>query len=100
MTRKIEVNTGTLKSDVDSINSELGSLRREIHNLRDVTSALGMTWEGDAKNAFMAAISDDIEKLEQLVDEVEKYTGRTSDARIEYDGCENSVAQIIAGIKV
>lgn len=96
----IEINTGTLKTDIDGFNGELKAIRQEIANLRDVAAALGSTWDGDAKNAFMTELSEDIGKLERLVSEMEKYTVKTDDARAAYDSCENTVAQIIAGMKV
>lgn len=96
----IEVNTGTLRNDVSEIQGELQSLRRQVTALRNAASALGSTWEGNAKTAFMEALTDDINRLETLISAIEKFTNKTSDARTEYDRCENSVSQIIASIKV
>lgn len=100
MSTVIEVNTGTLRTDIGSIQGEIGALKREISALRDVAFSLGNTWEGDAKNAFMSALSEDIGRLERLVTDMEKHTDRTSGARVSYDECENKVAGIISGIKV
>ncbi len=100
MAATIEVNTGTLRTDIDSINSELKILRQDIVSLRNVAASLGNTWSGRAKDAFMVALNDDIGELERLVSELEKYTTRTNDVRAEYDSCENTVAQIISSIRV
>lgn len=100
MAMGIEVNTGTLKTDIGSIQGELGALKREISDLRDVAASLGNSWEGDAKNAFMSALSEDIGRLEQLVTDMEKHTDRTSAVRVSYEDCESTVAAVISGIKV
>lgn len=96
----IEVNTGTLKIDINDLQGEIGALRHEIQRLREEAASLGNTWEGEAKAAFMGALADDIGKLEMLIADIEKYTRQTDNARNEYEKCENSVAQLISAIRV
>lgn len=96
----IEVNTDTLKRDVATIESEIRALRRASEKLRDTSTQLGALWEGTAKTAFMAAVQDDLNQLEDLISALEKFTQLTDEARGEYDKCEQSVAQIVAAIRV
>ena len=100
MAQLLEVNTGTLRNDVNEIQGELRGIRSEMSNLRSAASSLGSTWEGDAKNAFMEALQDDMNRLETLVSAIEKFTSKTEESRVAYEKCENSVSQAVSSIKV
>lgn len=96
----IEVNTGSLKGDVSEIAAELEKIRGGVSQLMNILGQLETMWEGSAKQAFSAAVRDDVGRLQTLVKAMQVLTNKTSDARAEYDKCENLVAQIVASIKV
>lgn len=96
----IEVNTNTLKGDVSDIDRELKGILHEANNLEGLLSQLETMWEGPAKQAFFAAVRDDLGRLRELVKAMQTLTGKTGEAREEYDKCENIVAQIVSSIKV
>ena len=96
----IEVNTSTLKTDVSSIETEIKALRTAATKIKDISTQLGAMWDGPAKIAFMAAVQDDLSQLENLIIAIEKFTQLTDESRSEYDKCEQSVAQIVASIRV
>ena len=96
----IEVNTGTLRTDVTNIQGEIRSLRSEAGKLRSAADQLSGMWDGPAKQAFMSAVKDDLGRLDALIQAMEKFTVQTSDAREEYDKCENAVSGIISAIRV
>ena len=96
----IEVNTSTLKSDISTIYAEINSLKNDVTRLRSAESQLSSMWDGNAKNAFIAAVNDDIQRLEELIGALSKFTDKTDTSRSEYEKCETSVASIIASIKV
>ena len=96
----IEVNTSTLRNDVSRINTEISGLKKDVRQLRTTAQQLSSMWEGSAKTAFIAAVNDDIGRLEELINAIDKFTGKTDDARSEYEKCENAVSGIIASIKV
>lgn len=98
--KTIEVNTSTLKNDVSAIFSEITGLKNDVQRLRTTLDQLSAMWDGNAKNAFMTAAKDDIQRLEELINAVKKFTDKTDTSRSEYEKCENSVAGIIASIKV
>lgn len=100
MASVIEVNTATLKSDVDTIRVELVKIRENADRLSQVLHELGSMWDGNAKEAFSVAVTSDINQLTELVKVMQNFTGKTSEAREEYDKCENAVAQIVASIRV
>lgn len=96
----IEVNTATLKSDVSAIESELKNVIGEADKLDGILFQLETMWEGPAKQAFFAAVRDDLGRLRELVKAMQTLTSKTGEAREEYDKCENAVAQIVASIRV
>lgn len=100
MAQRLEVNTGTLRNDINEIRGEIRGLRTEMSNLRGAASALGQTWEGEAKKAFMGALEDDLRRLELLINTIEKFTNKTEESKDAYEKCENSVSQTVANIKV
>ena len=98
--RSIEVNTNILRSDLSAIEEEIHSINsladRLVQTLRDLE---GM-WDGNAKQAFSAAVNDDIVRLRELSKAIGRFTEKVSEARREYDTCENEVSQIVASIRV
>lgn len=96
----IEVNTNTLKADVSEIAAELTGIRGDADKLEGVLGQLESMWDGNAKQAFSAAVRDDLTRLRELVKAMQDLTGKTGQAREEYDRCENAVEQIISSIRV
>jgi len=96
----IEVNTATLRSDVSTIEGEIHGITTDADRLLQILHDLESMWEGNAKQAFSAAVTSDIAQLKELVKVMKDFTGKTSEAREEYDKCENAVAQIVASIRV
>ena len=96
----IEVNTSTLKSDVSEIAGELQGISGDATKLEGVLSQLVSMWDGPAKQAFYAAVKDDLGRLRELVKAMQNLTAKTGQAREEYDKCENAVSQIVSSIKV
>ncbi|NBI65374.1 hypothetical protein D1646_00835 [Pseudoflavonifractor sp. 60] len=96
----IEVNTSTLRSDVSEIASELLGIKSDADKLEGVLGQLESMWDGYAKQAFSAAVRDDLSRLRDLVKAMQSLTTKTGQAREEYDKCENTVSQIVSSIKV
>lgn len=98
--KNIEVNTSVLRNDVDAITGELEKILKNADQLSSILGELEGMWEGNAKQAFSQAVRDDLGRLKELVKAIQNLTQRTSDARQEYDKCENAVAQIVSSIRV
>lgn len=100
MASMIEVNTTTLKSDAAAIEGELQKISAAADRLTQTLHELESMWEGTAKQSFSAAVTSDITQLNELVKAMKIFTGRTGEAREEYDKCENTVAQLVSAIRV
>ena len=96
----IEVNTNTLKSNMETMQGHIHGLRKSAESLRNISGQLDNMWDGEAKQAFVTAVRDDLNRLETLISAMEKYTGKTDEARGEYDRCESAVSQIVSSIRV
>ena len=97
---KIEVNTNTLRSDVERVRTELKGLKVDMRKLSEVSTQLNSMWEGEAKQAFIMAVQDDIRRLSELIAALEKFTTSTDTARGNYDTCEKNVSSIISSLRV
>ncbi len=97
---KIEVNTNTLRSDVERVRTELKGLKDDMRKLSEVSAQLNSMWEGEAKQAFIMAVQDDIRRLSELITALEKFTTSTDTARGNYDTCEKNVSSIISSLRV
>lgn len=100
MASMIEVNTTTLKSDVATIEAELEKISSAAERLLQTLHELESMWDGNAKQAFATAVNSDIVQLKELVKAMKNFSRKTGEAREEYDKCENTVAQIVAAIRV
>lgn len=100
MANIIEVNMAALKSDVSTIEDEIQKINTAAERLLQVLHELEGMWDGNAKQAFSAAVNSDIAQLKELVRAVKDFTGKTGEAREEYDKCENAVSQIVTSIRV
>lgn len=98
--RTIQVNTNTLRSDISMIEDEIRSINNGANRLAQALRELEGMWDGNAKQAFSAAVNDDIRRLLELSKAMERFTEKTGEVRQEYDTCENEVSQIISSIRV
>ena len=98
--KKIEVNTVTLRSDVSGIEEELRGIRQGADRLEQLLRELESMWDGSAKQAFSAAVADDLRRLRELAAAMEDFTEKTDEVRREYDRCESEIAQIVSSIRV
>lgn len=96
----IEVDTGTLKNDVSEIGEELQGVVNGAGKLETVLTQLEGMWDGPAKQAFSAAVRDDLNRLRDLAKAMQALTEKTGAAREEYDKCETAVTQVVQSIKV
>ena len=100
MAAVIEVNTSTLRADVTEIEGEIKKINTQIDALTQTLHELSDMWDGPAKQAFVTAVQDDINTLKSLVQAISGFTNKTSQARTEYEKCENAVGQIVSSLRV
>lgn len=96
---KLEVNTGTLRSDLGSIQREINALKREAEELRSKGERLNRMWEGAAKAEFLSNYAQELQALEEAIRALDAFTARSRDADAEYEQSERVVANVVDAIR-
>lgn len=97
---KLEVNTGTLRSDSASVRTEISALKREAQSLRNLSARLSQMWEGTAKAEFQKHYEAELNALDEAISALERFTQRTQEVGTEYERCERAVSSVVGGLKI
>ncbi|MCD8347692.1 MAG: WXG100 family type VII secretion target [Lachnospiraceae bacterium] len=100
MADKIEVNIGTLSSDIQDLNSWAQKAREDLAGLEEAIESLNASWEGSAHDAFMAQYSQDQATMTEALNTLDKFLDSAINARDEYAKCEQSVEELVNAIQV
>ena len=98
---QIKVNTVTLGNDMETINGYLKDLKTQKGNLAGSMIELNSMWSGEAYDAFVQAVNNDLQLLQAVIDDltnsVYAYEVR---AKSKYEECERQVSALIDGISI
>lgn len=97
---KLEVNTGTLRSDVASVQREINALKQDAANLRALSERLNRMWQGQAKAEFLANCARELDALDAAVSGLERFTRQTDTVGTDYERCERAVSGVVDALKV
>ena len=97
---KLEVNTGTLRSDAASIRREVDALKQNAQTLRSLSASLNRMWTGQAKAEFQRNYALELDALEQAIASLERFTLQTQSVRTEYERCEHSVSGVVDSLRI
>ncbi len=100
MQDEIGVNTETLRSQVESLRTEIGQAESEMNQMYDAVQELDGMWDGPANEAFKTQFMNDKEFMEELCKTVREIIDSMDNARTEYESCENTVRQLIGDIRI
>ncbi len=100
MKNEIAINTGTLKDDIDLMQTELTQIRNELDNMFNAIQALDTTWKGPANIAFNQQFNIDRQQMKDMCDIIQKIINCLNYANGEYNTCDNEVSEIVAAIQV
>lgn len=97
---KMQVNTGTLRSDAASIRREIDALKQNAQTLRSLSASLNRMWTGQAKAEFQKNYALELDALEHAIASLERFTLQTQGVGTEYERCERSVSSVIDSLKI
>ncbi|MCC8104032.1 MAG: WXG100 family type VII secretion target [Clostridiales bacterium] len=100
MAERIEVNIGTLSSDLQDLNSCAKKAREDLADLEEAIESLNTSWEGSAHDAFMAQYSQDQATMVEALDTLDKFLDSVMNARNAYAKCEQSVEEAVNSIQI
>ena len=90
MAGKITVNTSTITNKAGELKSLNSNLKKQIETLTTTENSLNSMWEGDAKEAFHKAFSNDIIQMNSFYDAIEKYVTSLQEIVSAYEKAENA----------
>jgi WXG100 family type VII secretion target len=97
---KIRVNTGSLDQTRKELQAKLDKVRKDIDHISDDMGTLNSMWEGDAHQAYVQSITDDMQVLSEVCEGIQSMIRYESNAVTEYGKCEQQVADVIAKISI
>ena len=100
MQDRIGVNTDTLRSQVESLRTEIGEAESQMNKMYAAVQELDGMWDGPANEGFKAQFMDDKEFMEELCKTVREIIDSMDNARTEYESCESAVRQLIDEIRI
>lgn len=96
----IKVSTNRLNADAQQMGSMIGSMKKEMENMKDSVKQLNNMWEGLSKKAFVQAFNDDMTALTAVIDSLNEIRTFETEAKSIYENCEKQVAQLVDSIRV
>ena len=86
----ITVNTSTITNKAGELKTLNSSLKTQIEELTSTESALNSMWEGDANDAFHKAFTQDINRMNEFYNTIEKYITSLQEIVSVYEKAENA----------
>jgi len=90
----IRVTSNELRSTASQLRDLNTRLQAEAERFMEGATALGATWEGDTKQAFMNATSRDKQQMDNFVGLIERYVITIEEIARKYDAAESENTQI------
>lgn len=96
----IEIHTDRLEQDMDILGDSVERCKNCLSQVSDIVNALGGQWEGASNSMFNQQVISDLNFLGDVVKEAADLLECLGYADKEYVDCENSVADIIAAVRI
>lgn len=82
------VDLAKLRAALADLQKERGNLSTKIEDLQASEQSLSGKWEGDAKDSFEKAFTDDLKKMNLFIEAVQKYETVLQDTIAAYEKAE------------
>lgn len=100
MAQEIEINTGSLNRDIESMQTHLDKITGDLSKMYDAVALLDKMWDGPANDAFRQQFMSDKEQMQDVCDTIQKIIDCMMFASKEYDTCEADVHNLVASIRI
>ncbi len=97
---RIEVDTGRINADIESLRTGLEAARDHLKQLSDRITAMNGMWSGDANDVMKLRFQSDYGSLQALCKDVQGLITRLETIRQAYDTCENNVKDVVNSLTV
>ena len=96
----LKVNTSRMDGDVQQLTTRLKQAREHAAGIKTAMDTLNSMWEGAARNAEKQRFEAEYDNICRLCDLVGQMIDELSNARKEYETCENQVMDAVNGLSV
>ncbi len=96
----IEIHTDRLEQDMDVLKDSMERSKQCLTEVSDIVRTLDGQWEGAANSRFNQEIISDLNFLGEVLKEAADLLECLGFADEKYVECENSVADIIAAVRI
>ena len=100
MSDVLKVETPLLDRDVQSIEEQIGIVKKCLENLRTDEAALETMGEGSAKDAFREQFNSDCTEIEEVILMLETFKESLAKASKEYTLTSEDVSSLIRAAKI
>lgn len=97
---QIRVNTDSLNRTRGGLQEKLAQIQKGIGQISEDMATLNSMWEGDAHEAFLQRVNEDIQFLNEGCEGIQKIIDYEGSAVTEYNKCEQQVADLISQIRI
>lgn len=97
---EIEINTSTLGKDIESLETTVGQLEKQIEKMFGSIEELDKMWDGPANAAFTQQFQIDYQTCVEMCQILRELIDSLQHAKEEYEKCEQSVDGLIRSIQI
>ena len=92
----IRVSANELKARAEQLNEMNQSLKAKVEEFENAVQALAAQWEGEAKDAFLAAAKQDLEQMLNFIQLIEAFIQALLEMARKYEEAERRNTEIAA----
>lgn len=100
MADRIKINTSRLGTDAQRVSGCIRNLSKEMENMKNSIAQLDRMWDGPGSEAFKQAFETDRRAFEEIIKNLESIHDYETNAKVQYEKCEQAVYALVAEIKV
>ncbi|OUQ62896.1 hypothetical protein B5E53_16875 [Eubacterium sp. An11] len=90
MANTIQISTASLTSKANELKNLNSRFKTQVENLTSTESSLNTMWEGESKDAFHQAFTQDITQMNNFYNAIEKYITSLNEIVKEYEKAEKT----------
>ena len=95
----IKTNTARMSKDLEQMHSIIEKMKGDLNSLIQSSTELDEMWDGPSSEAFKAVFQQDINALSSVLKNLESIYNYTSNAKTEYERCDEAVKNALEAIK-
>ena len=97
---KIKVNTISLDRTRRELQEKLEKIKKDIDQISENMSTLNSMWSGEAHSTFEQSVTEDIQFLQGVCENIQEIIDYESNAVKMYNKCEQQVSELIEQIRI